>query len=317
MIIENTLKINHIDLTKKIIFGEYNINTEDEKSHISYKNVNEILEKNNIDKRLLTSVIEGKKIEKMFLSQIINSAIDVDQLDYLIRDAFYTGVAYGIIDIQRFIQTLIFFNNKLVIRKKGISVIENILMARNLMYSSVYFHKTVRIAELMLLKAFDMIPQLNPLDFFKKTDVEILNFLKNSGKFQNKIFTYLKYRNLFKQSYTISNFELDKKSKKIIELLANNKLKKEKESEIENSLNIPSGHIIIDIPFNEIKKTEPRLYDTNILIFDQNSTNMINEYTPVIKAINSKKIPDWALMIITDEKYRKIVEKKAEKILFN
>jgi len=317
MIIENSLKINHIDLTDRLIFGNYEIISSEEKKYIFYSNVNTVLDKENIDKKLLSDIIKGKKINKMYLSQILNSAIDVDQLDYLIRDAYYTGVAYGIIDIQRFIQTLKISNNNLLINKKGIGVIENIFMARNLMYSSVYFHKTVRIAELMLLKAFEMISNLNPLDLFKKTDIEILNYLKNSGSFQNKITTYLKYRNLFKQAYSISHYDLDDDKKNIINSLSEINTKREKEIEIENKLSIPTGHIIIDIPHNEISKTEPRLNNMNIKILENNKQKIVDDFTPITKAIRSKKIPDWSIMIITDDKYRDIVQKKAEKIIFN
>jgi len=317
MILENSLNINHVELSERLIFGNYEISSYEENKYIFHPNINEILEKENIDKKLLSDLIKGKKINKMYLSQILNSAIDVDQLDYLIRDSFYTGVAYGIIDIQRFIQTLKIFNKNLAVEKKGVGVVENILMARNLMYSSVYFHKTVRIAELMLLKAFEMLSNLNPLDLFKKTDIEILNYLKNIGPFQNKIITYLKYRYLFKQSYSISYFNLDEDREKIIKLLSKNDLKKKKEHEIENALNIPPGHIIIDIPYNEINKTEPRLNKTDITILDDNKQKIIDDFTPIAKAIRSKIIPDWSLMIITDEKYRDIVSKKAEKLLFN
>jgi HD superfamily phosphohydrolase len=317
MIIENSLNINHVELTKRIIYGKYEILNEKEKSYISNPGVNEILERENIDLDLLSKIIKGKKINKYYLSQILNSSIDVDQLDYLIRDAFYTGVAYGIIDIQRYIQTLLIFNKKLFIKKKGIGVIENILMARNLMYSSVYFHKTVRIAELMLLKALEMIPNLNPLDFFKMTDIEILNYLKNAGSFQNKIITCLKYRKLFKQSYSITISNLDESKRNIIKSLLKNNLKKEKEIEIENTLKIPHGHIIIDIPSYEIDKTEPRINKTDIKILDGNKEKIIDEFTPVVEAIRNKYIPGWFLMIITDEKYRDIVNKKSEKLLFN
>lgn len=317
MIIENSLNINHIDLTDRLIFGNYEIISSEEKKYIFYSNVNTILDRENIDKKLLSDIIKGKKINKMYLSQILNSAIDVDQLDYLIRDAYYTGVAYGIIDIQRFIQTLKISNNNLLIKKKGIGVIENIFMARNLMYSSVYFHKTVRIAELMLLKAFEMISNLNPLELFKKTDIEILNYLKNSGSFQNKITTYLKYRNLFKQAYSISHYDLDDDKKNIINSLSKNNSKREKEIEIEDKLNIPTGHIIIDIPHKEISKTEPRLNNMNIKILENNKQKIVDDFTPITKAIRSKKIPDWSIMIITDDKYRDIVHKKAEKIIFN
>ena len=88
-------------------------------------------------------IIKGKSHKKQYLSQILNSAIDADQLDYLIRDAYYTGVAYGIIDIERYLQTLVIKGGKLAVRRKGVGVVESILMARALMYSSVYFHKTV------------------------------------------------------------------------------------------------------------------------------------------------------------------------------
>ena len=170
-IIQNSLNLNHVELTKRIIFGKYDILQSEEKNFITYPQLCEILDKEGIDKNLLSNIIIGKNTNKSYLVEILNSAIDADQIDYLIRDAFYTGVAYGIIDLQRFLQTLVIFNDKLVVHKKGVGVIENILMARNLMYSSVYFHKTVRITELMLLKSIEMLKNLNPFDFFKKTNL--------------------------------------------------------------------------------------------------------------------------------------------------
>ena len=97
----------------------------------------------------------------------------------------------------------------------------------------------------------------------------------------------------------------------------NNSLKKEKEIEIENALKIPHGHIIIDTPINEIGKTEPRINKTDITLLDGKKQKIIDELTPVAKAIRKKYIPDWAIMIITDEKYRDIVSRKSEKLLFN
>jgi HD superfamily phosphohydrolase len=317
IILQNSLNLNHVELTKRIIFGKYDILQSEEKNFTLYPQLSEILDKENIDKNLLSNIITGNNQNKSYMVEILNSTIDADQLDYLIRDAYYTGVAYGIIDLQRFIQTIVIFNDKLAIQKKGIGVIENILMARNLMYSSVYFHKTVRIAELMLLKSIEMMPDLNPFDFFKKTDIEILNYLKDKGSFQNKIITCLKYRNLFKQSYSISYLNLDEIQKKIINTFKNIELKREKEREIEYKLNIPKGHIIIDTPIYEIDKTEPRLNRTDVTILDKNQQKKLDDFTPVAKAIRSKNIPDWALMIITEEKYREIVTKKVEKILFN
>lgn len=317
IILQNSLNINHVELTRRLISGEYDIFHTEEKNFITHQKVCDILEKENIDINLLSNIILGNKKNKKYLAEILNSSIDVDQLDFLIRDAFYTGVAYGIIDLQRFLQTLEIYNEKLVIHKKGIGVIENILMARNLMYSSVYFHKTVRIAELMLLKSIELLADVDPYDFFKKTDIEIINFLKNKGSFQNKIITNIKYRNLFKQSYSISYLNLDESKKNVIESFSNIDLKNQKEREIEDKLKIPIGHVIIDAPMHEIDITEPRLNNTNITILDESVESKLDDFTPIAKAIRSKSIPDWALMVITDEKYRNIVTKKAEKLLFN
>jgi hypothetical protein len=316
-ILRNSLDVNHVDLTERLLFGEYEIFDKKEKKYISSQSVHEILSKNNINRELIADIIKGKTPERPYLSQLLDSSIDVDQLDYLIRDAYYTGVAYGLIDIERFLQTLIINDGQLSIVRKGVGVVENILMARTLMYSSVYFHKTVRIAELMLSKSIEMIPNVKPFDFFKMTDEELVNDLKNIGPYQNEIFTCLKYRNLFKQAYILTHSNLDEQKKDIVKDLENVNFRKEKEQEIEDSLNIPFGHVIIDVPYLELHQSEPRIDQTDITIIDKNKQKSLDEFTPVAKAVRSRKIPDWIVMIVTDEKHRKVVSKKAEKFLFN
>lgn len=316
-ILRDSLDVNHVDLTERLLFGEYEIFDSREKEFISSPSVHEILSKNNINQRYVADIIKGKMLEYPYLSQLLDSAIDVDQLDYLIRDAYYTGVAYGMIDVERFIQTLVINDDRLAIARKGVGVVENILMARTLMYSSVYFHKTVRIAELMLSKSIEMIPNAKPLDFFKMTDAELVNDLKNEGPFQNEIVTYLKYRVLFKQAYLLTHSNLDEQKNEIVKSLEDVESRKEKEREIEDALNIPSGHIIIDVPYRELHQSEPRIDQTDITIIDGNEQKSLDEFTPVAGAVRSRVIPDWVVMVVTDEKYRDVVSKKAEKILFS
>jgi hypothetical protein len=247
-ILRQKFGVDHIDLTEQLILGEYEIFEPDEKKFIQSRSVNQILDSIGIDKKGIIQIIRGRFYQKSYLSKMLNSAIDIDQLDYLIRDAYYTGVAYGMIDIERFLQTLAIVNDKLSIKRKGVGVIENILLARGLMYSSVYFHKTVRIAELMLSKALEEITDPKPFKFFTMTDVEILNKLKKMGEFQNKIVTQLKYRQLFKQAYSTSFYEIDDDQKMTLEKLEDTKKRREKEQEFEQLLKIPRGHIIIDVP---------------------------------------------------------------------
>jgi len=317
-ILMEKIGIDHIDVTEKFLLGEYEIFQDDEKQVIQIKSVNDILNENSIDKKGLVNIIRGKTHKKPFLSQMLNSTIDVDQLDYLIRDAYYTGVAYGMIDLERLLQTLTIYHNCLAVKRKGVSVLENILMARGLMYSSVYFHKTVRIAELMLSKAIEEVSDPEPFDIFRMTDAEIMERLKKIGSFQHEIVTRLKYRKLFKQAYALSFSDIDKQHMNTIKNLENVDVRREKEAEFQKVLKIPRGHVIIDVPRIELLRAEPRIHKTDIGIINVNDeVKTLDDFTPVANAIRSRITPDWIVMIVTDEKHRSIVSKKAEKLLFS
>jgi uncharacterized protein len=309
--------VDHVDLTEQLILGTYKILNEKEQQFIHAPTVHEILSRHTVNEKDIVNMIRGKTSKKSYLSQLLNSTIDVDQLDYLMRDAYYTGVSYGIIDIQRLLQTIMIHKGNLTMMRKGVSVVENILMARALMYSSVYFHKTVRIAELMLLKALEEIPDAQPFEFYRMTDAEIMTSLQTMGQYQLEIITRLKYRDLFKQAYACSLQDLDKQGIKRVKQLENAAKRHEKERELEDTLHIPKGHVIIDIPRPELLRAEPRINKTDIQVMDRDTVKSLDDFTPVAKAIRSRISPDWAMMILTDEKYRQKVSKKAKLIMFS
>ena len=89
--------------------------------------------------------------EKKFLHQLVSSQLDVDRLDYLSRDSFFTGVSEGVIGYDRIIKMLMVCHDELVVEEKGLHSIEKFLIARRQMYWQVYLHKTVLCAELMLV----------------------------------------------------------------------------------------------------------------------------------------------------------------------
>jgi uncharacterized protein len=99
---------------------------------------------------LAKQVFTGKYHRK-FLHQLVSSQLDVDRLDYLKRDSFFTGVHEGTIGAERIIKMLNVHNDRLVVEEKGIYSIENFLNARRLMYWQVYLHKTSIAAESMLI----------------------------------------------------------------------------------------------------------------------------------------------------------------------
>jgi len=92
------------------------------------------------------------KYPKHFLHQLVSSQLDVDRLDYLKRDSFFSGVAEGMIGLERIIKMLDVHNNSLVVEQKGMYSIEKFLISRRLMYWQVYLHKTVIAAEQLLIQ---------------------------------------------------------------------------------------------------------------------------------------------------------------------
>jgi len=96
------------------------------------------------------AIFKGEHSKK-FLNQLVSSQLDIDRLDYLKRDSFYTGVAEGNINSERLITMLNVVDNELVVERKGIYSVEKFLMARRFMYWQVYLHKTGLVAEQLLI----------------------------------------------------------------------------------------------------------------------------------------------------------------------
>ena len=104
------------------------------------------------DLNLALKIFEDKH-EKPFLHQLVSSQLDMDRLDYLNRDSFFSGVSEGIIGSDRLIEMLAVHKGQLVLEEKGIYSVEKFIVARRLMYWQVYLHKTVVAAEYMLIYA--------------------------------------------------------------------------------------------------------------------------------------------------------------------
>ena len=137
------------------------------------------------------------KYHKKFLHQLVSSQLDMDRMDYLKRDSFYSGVQEGVIGTERIIHMLNVIEDQLVIENKGIYSIEKFLVARRLMYWQVYLHKTVVAAEQMLINTLKRAKELaqnsqelystNALSFFLKRKITLEDFIDNDKVFESFI----------------------------------------------------------------------------------------------------------------------------------
>ncbi len=118
---------------------------------------------------------------KHFLHQLVSGQLDVDRMDYLSRDSFFTGVAEGVISYDRILKMLVVKNDELMIEEKGIYSIEKFLVARRLMYWQVYLHKTVMSAEMLLVKIIRRAKELLRNDIPAIAATDALNFFLNNS----------------------------------------------------------------------------------------------------------------------------------------
>ncbi len=204
---------------------EHSIVNEITHEEISLKFMKAINEEFDGKLSLAIEVFEGKHPRK-FLYQLISSQLDIDRLDYLKRDSFYTGVAEGNISSDRLIAMMNVVDNELVIEQKGIYSVEKFIIARRLMYWQVYLHKTGLVAESLLVSILKRakelaikgveLPASSALKYFLYNEITSENF---TGK-TLQIFSELDDYDIFsaiKEWKNHEDFVLSTLAKKIID----------------------------------------------------------------------------------------------------
>ncbi|CAH2713983.1 hypothetical protein BACCIP111895_01137 [Neobacillus rhizosphaerae] len=153
---EKVFDFDHEDFTNKIILGE----TE----------VNKILLKVGPGFPAKVAEIIAKTSEKKLVISLISSQIDADRMDYLQRDAYFTGVSYGHFDMERILRVMRPREDQVVIKKSGMHAVEDYIMSRYQMYWQVYFHPVSRSAEVILTKILHRAKQLFEENYAFKYD---------------------------------------------------------------------------------------------------------------------------------------------------
>lgn len=312
-VMNDILGVDHMEFSEQIITGEEdNVFEHERKEFKNLKRIPDVLESNGIKPQEVAKLIRGGG--KTYLGQIIHSTIDVDQLDYLLRDALYTGVAHGIIDIDRIIETLSVHDDSLVIDKKGTAAVEGLLVARALMYSSVYFHKTVRIAEIMMARAVEA--SKDDLKHLRRmVDAELMGWLVDQGGYQRSMALKIKYRKLFKKVFELDEDEMDDEARKRISNLLTLQKRRELEKELCDTADVPQGTAIIDMPMIELAISEPRLMQTDIGIFDGDKISNLESLSPLGKALRTRKTSDWFLMVSADQEFGDKIKHVVDSVL--
>ena len=310
---------DHMDITQALIKGETELNIEGVEIE---KRVPDVLESMGIEPEAVASLVKDVRESHYWpgpdigdvKASIIHGPIDADQLDYLMRDAHYTGVAHGTIDIERLMQTIMVRENRLVIDRSGVTAAEGILVARALMYSSVYFHRTVRIAEMMLNKGvMDM--DIEPERIQMMNDCSLIEGMKNMGGFPRKMALSITYRRLYKKALSLELSALEPEEKR--KLAEWSGRTHELEKEIARRAGIDEREVLVDIPGRDILISEPRMNETEVIVWDGKNLNPLSRYSTLPKALRRRNVHRWGVLVASPEQYIKKVEKAAKYTIFS
>ena len=303
-IFEEKRKISHEDLGRDII-----LKTE----------IGDIISKNGFDKKLITKLAFGDS-KLQFMNEIISGVLSADIMDYLLRDGYFTGAEHAKIDHHRLTHSLDVYKNKLALDKSSLVNFETMMISRYQMFKAVYFHKTVRAGEVMLLEAMDLaegelgLSSMNLDEYLQLSDdvilAKLLNLPEHNSKLKasKKIATNYLNRNLFK-----SVFESTLTGKAITK----NRMHELRE-EISKKSKIDINEIFVDssntpsIPLSPSKKESKSII---LLENDGNKTTAKEILISQIKLVSAMSGFMKILRVYTPAKNRKKVEMAAKSIL--
>ncbi|MFC4386476.1 HD domain-containing protein [Gracilibacillus marinus] len=171
---EKVFKLDHEEFTKQIILGETEVNV------VLSKVANDFPQK-------VADVINKTYKDKLVVS-LISSQIDADRMDYLQRDAYFTGVSYGHFDMERILRVMRPYEDQVVVKESGMHAVEDYIMSRYQMYWQVYFHPVTRSAEVILTKILHRVKQLYEQGYiFKMEPTHFVSFFEEKVSLEDYI----------------------------------------------------------------------------------------------------------------------------------
>ena len=301
-------KISHEDIGRDIILKTQ---------------IGDLISANGFNKKFITELAFGDS-KFQFMNEIISGALSADIMDYLLRDGYFTGAEHAKIDHNRLTYSLDVYKNKLALEKSALVNFETMMISRYQMFKAVYFHKTVRAGEVMLLESMYLaeeelgLSSISLDEYLKLTDEVILSKLLNLPernsklRIAKKIATDYLNRNLFKSVFEVSvtGNAITKKRMQSIREEVSKKSKVDINEIFVDSSNTPSiplspskkeSKSIIILERDGVKATakEIPISDIRLVSVMSGFMKILRVYTP---ANNRKKVEIAAKSILNDLK---------------
>ncbi|ASJ02987.1 phosphohydrolase [Thermococcus profundus] len=234
-----------------------------------------------------------KEFSRLLKHPLVSGDIDADRMDYLVRDAYYSGVAYGLVDLERLVRNLIWDGEKLVVLEKGLMAAQNLLLARSMMYSTVYQHHVSKIAGAMLVEAVKL--EGIPFEEIRVMDeIDLVSTLRTSERDEvRELVRAIDERNLYKRA-----------------VYSGNELPPEKVRELEEALKEEFGHLtIVDYP------PKPKFEERNAFVKTSTGLKRLSEVSPLVRSLVELKDTQWRWGVYARSDVVEEVKETVEEIL--
>lgn len=313
----------HEDVTQRLIlgdvpeaFGRYGRGIRD----FHPRSIPDVLARHGVDAKEVARLLRSHRPHnRPYLAEMLHGSIDADRLDYLQRDAHYTGVAHGAIDANRLLETMGRDRGHVVFAEKGRAAVEGFLVARSLMYASVYYNKTVRIAEVMLQSALERLPGYpeRGAPLLALTDAELLGKLESEGGRAAEITRRLQVRQLFKRAATLPQEEVPAARKGLLRLLRAPAQRRYAEDALAEQLGGEPGDALLDLagiePTHPPDPTGP--LPDGVRIREGTRVQDLLRSHPVWATLLSRPPTPWAVAVYTLPKLREEAERRGLRLL--
>ena len=259
---------------------------------------------------------------KGFLDQIISSSVDVDKLDFVVRDTYHTGAEYGYIDIFRLIQTLDVLDEDLAIDLGALSALESFIIARIESFKSIYFHRVGRAAQIMLAMAMENANEelgltnfRTPKEYLTMDDCTVWTLLKNCKKSRG-IIENLERRKMLKCAYERTFYEKDTM---VSNIFSREAYRKQLQAEVAEEAGVDAQAVTIDVPtvasvpYHHSVLMEPM--EIPVFYKTREGNRIPRRLSEISKIYDVLKGFINILRVYTEEKNREKVSNAASKIL--
>jgi HD superfamily phosphohydrolase len=249
--------------------------------------VGAVLRDNGLDPSRVAGLVAGEGK----YGQLVSGELDVDRMDYLVRDAHHTGVPYGTIDPGRLVRALRFVDGELVLAPGNVQSAESLLVARALMNPTVYSHHVARISKAMLRQAserlLDADPDLTATELRRMDDHGLLVALRLCEATADFARRYAE-RDLYKRAVWaelggVPDWLLD----------ADHEATRELEAEIATACGLEPREVILDVP------SEPSMTESTSRVMVGDEIRQLGRQSPLVKALRTAQYQQWRLGVYT------------------